>query len=398
MPEPETVLCLSVQPVNITLGAQRAGSACTKDAALLELLNHILNYVETQVLCTNRRCPQNCTCVPEITNSVELLRRVSYSIIRKRGCPNGVGWMARIHNEAVAVVECACDCTSSGSGGSAPGGTGSSGCLSLPEDTARRVRESGTHYTGTQRVTEGSIIKRGFDGGAAVVPDGTSQPLGELIPEVNCCFDECLMEIIYGIESTFGRDRNTNGPRGKTGPNGPFQLDKTTATENGLTVNETVDERLDLEKAARAASSKVHKLARILTWNRLTSLGINEDCGGNLGCRCCTEDGTNSLNSECCDNIRKLILLGYNAGDGVLGWAKCLAKRAGKNPCIFADVLEQIEQALKNADPTRYDENSGTPTDAQKVTRRQNLRNKITETTQYVEKYTVLKSIVCPRY
>ena len=67
-------------------------------------------------------------------------------------------------------------------------------------------------YIQNQRATEGPDIAQGLAdaGGIKVVATGGNKPIKDVTTEVNCCLKTCLLEAIYGIESTYGQNNQAN--------------------------------------------------------------------------------------------------------------------------------------------------------------------------------------------
>ncbi len=132
------------------------------------------------------------------------------------------------------------------------------------------------------------------------------------------------IEAIYGQESSFGA---TQGKRGIDGAAGHFQLERATAKEYNLTVSKNNDQRFDIDYSASVAARDLKDLDN--TFNKITVLS----------------KGLNTIPVEAALERKKFILGAYNGGQGRIARAQYLAEQAGKDPQIWNDVKEFLEEA-----------------------------------------------------
>lgn len=141
------------------------------------------------------------------------------------------------------------------------------------------------------------------------------------------------LEGIYAQESSFGQKR---GKRYSSRAAGDFQIQKRTAEEMGLEVNQQkeMDQRFEVGPASNAA-------VRILNrsddrFKKETNLGIKAKIL--------------SIPIKDVDERKKFVLAAYNAGDARIAMAQQLTRKAGGDPTKWDDVKMYLGKASADAD------------------------------------------------
>lgn len=133
-----------------------------------------------------------------------------------------------------------------------------------------------------------------------------------------------IIEAIYGQESSFGkyrRERNINGAAGD------FQIEKQTALKYGMIVNKNNDQRFDIDNSSDVAARYLKDLDNIFTretnlTRQIKSYAVND-----------------------CNERKKFVIAAYNAGEGRISMAQAIALLAGKNPSVWEEVKNFLNQA-----------------------------------------------------
>jgi len=140
------------------------------------------------------------------------------------------------------------------------------------------------------------------------------------------------LEGMYGRETSFGHDNL--GERNSEGLAGHFQISPDVATHYGLRVDEKIDERFDVNKAATCAAKYIKDLDK--NFSRSTNVGYKKEIVKTIP----VEDPIERT---------KFALAAYNAGAKTIAKAQRAAQKAGKDPTKWDDVKQHLEAAgIKN--------------------------------------------------
>ena len=137
------------------------------------------------------------------------------------------------------------------------------------------------------------------------------------------------LEGVYGQESSFGV---LMGIRGSSQAAGHFHLRPAAAKRYGLIVSKKNDQRFNIDFASSAATRYLKDLDTFFSKNTpllkdSTTIAVN-----------------NSMERQ------KFVLGAYNAGEGRIASAQALAKNAGKDPRVWAEVKKFLEEAGASED------------------------------------------------
>ena len=132
------------------------------------------------------------------------------------------------------------------------------------------------------------------------------------------------LEAVYGQESSFG---TLMGTRGSSNAAGHFQFEPPTAIRYGLNVSKENDQRFDIDRASSAAARYLKDLNSM--FRKTTGL----------------PGGKSTIAVKDASERKKVVLGGFNAGEGRVAGAQQLAEQAGKNPRLWGDVQEFIAEA-----------------------------------------------------
>ena len=132
------------------------------------------------------------------------------------------------------------------------------------------------------------------------------------------------LEAVYGQESGFGV---LLGTRGSSQAAGHFQLKLDTAKRYGLSVSRKNDQRFDMDYASSAAARYLKDLDTIFSKRTLLA------------------EGKSTIPIKDVSERKEFVLGAFNAGEGRVAGAQRLAKLAGKNSGLWADVEGFLEPA-----------------------------------------------------
>ena len=104
------------------------------------------------------------------------------------------------------------------------------------------------------------------------------------------------------------------GKRSSASAAGHFQFEPKTARRYGLIVSKSNDQRFDIDRASSAAARYLKDLN---TW---------------FGKRTTLSEGLHTISVKSVSERKKFVLGAFNAGEGRIAKAQCLAEQAGKNP------------------------------------------------------------------
>lgn len=131
------------------------------------------------------------------------------------------------------------------------------------------------------------------------------------------------LEAVYGRESSFG---TMLGTRGSSGAAGHFRLEPATAKRYGLSVSKDNDQRFDIDYASSAAARYLKDLDTM--FSKRTTL----------------VEGRETVPVKSMSDRKKFVLGAYNGGEGRISGAQHLAEKAGKDPKLWDEVENFLEE------------------------------------------------------